>query len=176
MLPLQDTLQSSVFGGIRIWSRVSWFRWQSVEVHPEWHSRVLPPGSNPPWRSSFSWRLRRSLLGECYGTHLPKALCHTRPFDEIRYKYRYHSGQREPGSNGNKRVLPKAPAWLEPTHQIFSVISMTLIGGVLPLLQRCSRCFLQPQPTDLFFSYINLRELSNNKDVTSLYKNSTDTI
>ena len=30
-------------------------------------------------------------------------------------------------------AFPKAPASLEPHHQIFSVISRTLIGGVLSL-------------------------------------------
>ena len=44
-------------------------------------------------------------------------------------------------------AFPKAPALLEPHHQIFSVIIRTLMGGDLTPLQRSSRCILQPQPT-----------------------------
>ena len=45
-------------------------------------------------------------------------------------------------------VFPKAPALLEPHHQIVSCHIRTLVWAeAFTLLQRCSRCILQPQPT-----------------------------
>ena len=41
------------FIGARIWSSVSWFQWQSVEVRLDQHHRDSgghPPGSYPSWR------------------------------------------------------------------------------------------------------------------------------
>ena len=43
-------------------------------------------------------------------------------------------------------AFPKAPASLEPHHQIYCHTQDTHWGGLTPL-QRCSRCILQPQPT-----------------------------
>ena len=57
------------FIGARIWSGVSWFQRQSVEVCLDWHTRasgVVPPGSNPLERAKYITRhLRRPFLGEC---------------------------------------------------------------------------------------------------------------
>ena len=58
-------------------------------------------------------------------------------------------GQSGPGSDGNEGVLhiPKAPALLEPHHQIVLChIQDTRCGSLTPL-QRSSRYILQPQPT-----------------------------
>ena len=45
-------------------------------------------------------------------------------------------------------AFPKAPASLEPHHQIVKChIQDTRWGGGLTPLQRCSRCILLPQPT-----------------------------
>ena len=45
-------------------------------------------------------------------------------------------------------AFPKASASLEPHHQIvYCYIQDTHWGGVLPPLQRCSLCILQPQLT-----------------------------
>ena len=52
-------------------------------------------------------------------------------------------------------TFPKAPASLEPHHQIFSVIYRTLVGGGgLTPRQRCSWCILQPQLTEKFTKLI----------------------
>ena len=69
----QDTLWLAVFVGTRIWSGVSWFRWQSVK--PVWQipgigrakigilepQGAVPPGSNP--HRFIAWRLRCLFLG-----------------------------------------------------------------------------------------------------------------
>ena len=48
-------------------------------------------------------------------------------------------------------AFPKAPASLEPHHQIVEChIQDTHWGGDLTPLQRCSRCILQLQPTGLY--------------------------
>ena len=50
-------------------------------------------------------------------------------------------------------AFPKAPALLEPTIRLYSVISRTFVGGGgmgrLTTLNRCSQCILQPKPTRL---------------------------
>ena len=53
-------------------------------------------------------------------------------------------------SDGNKRVLciPQMHYW-SLTISLFSIIYRTLVGGVLPPLQRCSQCILQSQPIGL---------------------------
>ena len=67
-------------------------------------------------------------------------------------------GQSGPRSDSNEGVLhiPKKlqHCW-NLTIRLFSVISTTLIGGILTPLQRCSRCFLQPQLTGQSL-YINI--------------------
>ena len=58
-------------------------------------------------------------------------------------------GQSGPGSNGNEGVLHISKALsLEPYHhqRILNHVR-TLVGGGLTLLQRCTRCILQPQTT-----------------------------
>ena len=86
------------FFGARIWSGVSWFLWQSVEVRLDRYPRATrsrPPGSNPPWRgyvhrlapeAPLYWRmptepeefwgmLGMSGLRPCARTHLKKRPC-----------------------------------------------------------------------------------------------------
>ena len=54
-------------------------------------------------------------------------------------------------------TFPRAPALLKPQHQIFSVISMTLVrGGGSSLLQMCSRCILQLLPIWLYLYRLQL--------------------
>ena len=42
-------------------------------------------------------------------------------------------------------TFPKAPAFLEPHHQIFSLISWILIGGILPLCRDIFNVFCCPR-------------------------------
>ena len=54
-------------------------------------------------------------------------------------------GQSGPGCDGKERVYH----FLQISSITGASPSRTLVWGVLPLLQRCSRCILQPQPTAL---------------------------
>ena len=60
-------------------------------------------------------------------------------------------GQSGPGSNGNEGVLHitqnSSIAGTLPLDCLVSY-TRTLIGGGLTPLQRCSKCILQPQPTE----------------------------
>ena len=52
-------------------------------------------------------------------------------------------------------ALPKAPALLEPHHQIDCLVSLVGRGAVLPPLQRFSQCIHQPQPTGQDLTVVN---------------------
>ena len=60
-------------------------------------------------------------------------------------------GQSGPGSNGNEGVLhiPQGPSitGTSPSDCLLSYPGHSLVGGLI-LLQRCSQCILQPQPTE----------------------------
>ena len=60
------------------------------------------------------------------------------------------SGHSGPGSDGNKRVLriPQSSSIIgtSPSDCLVLYPGHLLVGGVLALLQRNSRCILQPQP------------------------------
>ena len=66
-------------------------------------------------------------------------------------------GQSGPGSNGNKGVLsiPQSSSntRTSPSDCLMSLSGHSLAGGGLTLLQRCSRCILQPQLTGAILHY-----------------------
>ena len=67
-------------------------------------------------------------------------------------------GQIGPGSNGNEGILciPQSPSITEtsPSDCFVSYPEHLFGGGVPTLLQRCSQCILQPQPTGQFLKVI----------------------
>ena len=66
--------------------------------------------------------------------------------------------QTGPGSDDNEGVLriPKDPALLEPHNQIVQNHIQNTHGGGRTLMQRCSRCILQPQPTGQHIYIFNI--------------------
>ena len=75
-----------------------------------------------------------------------------------------HGAKMDQGAKAMKRytALPKTPALLEPNNQIICVIFRRSIGRALSLLQRCSRCILQPEPTWQVVSYLVVLNNTNN--------------
>ena len=53
-------------------------------------------------------------------------------------------------------AFPKAPALLEPDHQIVLCHIQNTCWGSFTPLQRCSRCILPPQPTRPYFTFVYL--------------------
>ena len=69
-------------------------------------------------------------------------------------------------------AFPKAPALLEPHHQIFQCHTQETRWESLIPLQRCSRCILQPQPTSRLklvdkFSYLVSSVSSTENDINT---------